>query len=201
MNKLIYVLAVAILASISSFVYAQSVQEELSSQLVRLHVLANSDSEEDQQIKLCVRDEILKDVRNVIGVDTSRETVLHYVPMFEETANKALRRMGADYTAHVEVEQVYFPKKVYDDIVLPQGKYNGIRVLLGDGAGENWWCVAYPPLCFTEQTCGTLSPEGKAILKEHLSDESYNLISETGVEIEYKLKIVELFNQLKQKIL
>ena len=199
MNKLVYIVVVAVLASISGFVYAESVQGELSGQLVRLHVLANSDSQEDQHIKLRVRDEILEDVRNKIGTNADRQAVLDSVGLFEATANEALRQMHVDYTARVEVEQVYFPKKVYGGITLPRGEYYGIRVLLGDGAGENWWCVAYPPLCFTEQTAGELSAEGRALLKKQLSEESYDLISTEGVEIEYKFKLVEVFNGLKER--
>lgn len=201
MQKLIYIVAVALLASIGGFVYAESIQEELADNLVRFHVLANSDSEADQAIKLQVRDAILATVRGQIDTNAGRQAVLDSVEVFERTANETLQQLGADYTARVEVERVYFPKKIYDNITLPRGRYESIRVLLGRGAGENWWCVAYPPLCFTEAATGALSDKGQELLRERLSEESYDVIQTEGVEVQYKFKVVELFNTLKEKLL
>ncbi len=200
MNKFFYITAVLFLAAVIGVVYAESVESDLAGGLVRLHVIANSDSDYDQQIKLAVRDEILTNVRQNIKRVGGRTDVLKSTDILEKAAKNKLAALGVDYKARVNVENCYFPRKSYDGITLPAGRYESIRVVLGEGEGQNWWCVAYPPLCFTESTFGELSPEGKEILQKQLSPESYALVSSSETKVEYKLKIVEWVQTIKEKI-
>ena len=124
---------------------------DLTDDLLRLHILADSDSERDQEIKLLVRDALLEKSGEIFGGCKTREDILlaasENLELAEKTANNVLREQGADYTAHCEIADMYFDKRVYGDITVPSGEYTALRVTLGSGEGHNWWCVMYPMLC------------------------------------------------------
>lgn len=185
------------------FVYGYSVHADLSDELLRLHIIANSDSEYDQELKIKVRNEIINmsqnDFAGVTDKKECRKTILASKEKIKDAADKILAENGADYTARVSFEKLYIPRKTYDGIILPEGSYDGVVIRLGNAEGKNWWCVVYPPLCFTESVCGELSDEAKEYLKSTLSEESYSLITCEGMNIEYKFKIVEILQQLNQK--
>ncbi|MGI6686007.1 MAG: stage II sporulation protein R [Bacillota bacterium] len=122
--------------------------------LIRLHVIANSDSPYDQKIKLLVRDEIIKKMapylKDVKTVTEARSVTLKQLPEIKKSADNCLASLGEVYDASVELGGFTFPAKAYGDLVLPAGKYEAVRVVLGEGKGRNWWCVLYPPLCFID---------------------------------------------------
>ena len=188
MNKIIYALAAAMMICLSMTAYSKSAEEDLKGNVMRLHIIANSDSEADQAVKIKVRDAILEKARVNDTVDTSE---------FEKIAENTLRENGFTYGATAQTGEFYFPEKSYKDMTFPAGEYYGLRVILGDGAGKNWWCVMNPPLCFTENTEGTMSAKGQTELKNALNDETYEIITEKP---EIKFKIVEIFGELKGKI-
>lgn len=191
MRKIMFCIVTGILVSIISVVYTDSVMADLSDNLVRLHIIANSDSDCDQAVKYKVRDEIIK------YAQTNGVPDLHTVT---EIADNTLRQSGMSYNASAQYGNFQFPKKIYDNITLPQGWYYGVKVVLGDGAGQNWWCVMYPPLCFTEQTTGELSDEGKAQLSSELNAESYEMITDNDdVTIEVKFKVVEMVQKMLKR--
>jgi len=163
-------------------VRADGIQRELGEKLVRLHIIANSDSEYDQSIKIAVRDELLK-------------TGSLKPEMLQETANGTLSRLGAEYGAEVDLKNRYVPQKTYKNVALPEGVYRCVDVVLGRGGGENWWCIAYPPLCFTEAVTGDMSDAAKEELKKRLSTESLNTILKNE-DITFKFKIVEDFQKI-----
>ena len=199
MKKSIFGIGVLILAILAGSVYAVSVEQSLSGGLVRLHVMANSNAKYDQQIKLLVRDTVLSQVQEGISKNISRDELLQKADALQQIAQNKLEELGVCYSARVCVGNDYFPRKSYAKITLPAGRYDSIRIILGEGAGENWWCVAYPPLCFVEGAVGEFSPEGEALLKRQLSPQSYELIQNTNdVEIRYRLKMVELFNEIRE---
>lgn len=171
-----------------SGVYADNIQTDLSENLLRLHVIANSDSAKDQEIKLKVRDEILK-----LSLDTPNKTQLDAV------VNDTLLGLGADYGGETKIVRRFVPEKEYKSIRLPEGVYNCINVVLGEGKGENWWCVAYPPLCFTEEVFGELSEEGRLLLENNLSQESFRAILYDG-KVNIRFKIVDEFLKLKERL-
>ena len=144
---------------------------------MRLHIIANSNSERDRQIKLAVRDGLIE-----LG-DYNTERL-------KTRADDVLEEKAAGYTSKVCYRKRHVPKKIYKNIVLPEGVYMCIDVVLGRGEGENWWCIAYPPLCFSEAVSGEMSEDAKKALKTRLSAESLETVLKDG-EITYKFKLLE----------
>lgn len=165
-------------------VKTEKIQENLQDNLLRLHIIANSNSRKDQQIKLDIRDKLL-------------ETGSYDKDKIYKTANEELSNLNAGYKADISYKKRYVPQKSYKNIALPEGVYTCLDVVLGRGAGENWWCIAYPPLCFTEAVTGEMSDEAKKALKSRLSEESLSTILKTE-DITYKFKIVEDFQKIKR---
>ncbi len=186
-----------------SIAYAATVQKDLSEELLRLHIVANSNSITDQEAKLFVRDEIIKQVKDEFSFASDKEglrvDLIKNTEKFEKIADEALKKSGLSYKSNAKIERILIPRKEYNNIILPEGEYDALVVRLGEAKGENWWCIVYPPLCFTESTFGNLSNDAKEYLKNTLSPESYNLISQEGFSIEYKLKLVEIFEKIKEK--
>ena len=166
----------------AEMVNSAKVQEDLRENLLRLHIIANSDSDYDQKIKLRVRDGLIS--ANSYDIET-----------LSEKANALLDSQNTGYSAKVCLQNRYVPQKIYKNIALPEGDYACIDVILGEGAGENWWCIAYPPLCFTEAVTGEMSDSAKNELKKRLSEESLRTVLKNG-KITYKFKIVEGFQKL-----
>ena len=188
MKKTGYALILSLCICAIAMIYAGDVQRELGEKLLRLHIVANSNSEADQKIKLEVRDSILK---NSTG-DTTYEELA-------QNAKNKLSELGAGYTASASVGEYYVPKKSYKNLTLPGGMYKCLRVVLGEGKGENWWCVAYPPLCFSEEVFGGLSEEGERTLSEILDRKTLNAIVDNG-EVNLRFKIVEIAKNIKTRI-
>lgn len=123
-------------------------------QLIRFHVLANSDSDQDQALKRAVRDAILKDVSPRLAVsqslDESRQILKQVRPDMEDIGRSVVKAWGKNYAVHTEYGNFSFPTKSYGSLVLPAGDYEALRVVIGEGQGSNWWCVLFPPLCFID---------------------------------------------------
>ncbi len=135
--------------------------DELRHNVLRLHIIANSDSEADQALKLTVRDRILQTslqiFENCDNVDSAITLAQNELDTITETANEAINQNGFDYNATVSVDKAYFDTRVYDDFTLPAGEYNSIIVNLGEGGGKNWWCVVFPCVCVPTATDAKLS--------------------------------------------
>ena len=127
--------------------------QESNGEYLRIHVRANSNSGYDQSIKYAVKDEIVKFVTPYVAGCTSKEAAMEIIggitEEIEEVADYALLKLGANYTSSAEVRREHFPTRVYDGVTLEEGDYDALIVELGEGTGDNWWCVIYPPLCFT----------------------------------------------------
>ncbi len=187
-----------VLAGLMVLVYYVSVFDNISGNLLRLHIISNSNSDYDTEIKLKVRDHLLETVSRYCDNNMSREDVLRLIPEIEDTANEFLEKNGISYSAKVRYETTDIPRKEYNEIVLPKGDYSAIRVILGEGGGENWWCVAYPPLCFTEEVFGGLSGDGERALKGMVGKDGYRVITS---DIKYELKILEVSKKILKKII
>lgn len=189
MKKSLSLLLVGLACMSYAVVYAGAVNGIISSEIIRFHIIAASDSEEDIEAKFDVRDYVSdKIAESEIAPYTSE-----YAKECERLANVRLEELGLNYRAEAKFERVYIPKKSYKGITLPSGKYNAIRLLLGKGEGENWWCVAYPPLCFTEDTGGVLSAEGTHKMKQILPGDIYDMITD---ETEYRFFIVDFVGKI-----
>ncbi|ADL08913.1 stage II sporulation protein R [Thermosediminibacter oceani] len=157
--------------------------EDLSSKIIRLHVVANSDSPEDQELKLRVRDAVIKalenDLSKVEDIDLSREYIKAHLKDIEEIARKEIKKSGRDHSVRVLFGRFPFPVKTYGFITLPAGEYEALRIIIGRGEGKNWWCVLFPPLCFVDITHAVAREEAKIKLSSTLTPEEMAAIDNT----------------------
>ena len=178
---------------------AWSLQEQdvLERKMIRLHVIANSDTQEDQTLKLQVRDEVLAQATAVLEESADMaEAVVRLeaaLPAIESTAQQKITAEGYGYPVSARLEQTEFPTKVYDGFALPSGEYLALRVIIGEGAGENWWCVVFPPLCTAAAT--DLEEVGIAT---GLGEEDLSLITEEHQGYVLKFRSLELWESLRQ---
>ncbi|MCX4270253.1 MAG: stage II sporulation protein R [Lachnospiraceae bacterium] len=160
-------------------VYAAA-QQELASHVVRFHVLAESDSKEDQELKLLVKTAVLEYMEQPLAradsADEALEILEQYTDDIIRVASDTLAEQGSYLSVKAGTERVYFPEKTYGDLTFPAGYYTAYRILLGSGEGQNWWCVLYPPLCFIDVTHSIVPEESKEEIKSFLSEEEYALL-------------------------
>lgn len=160
-------------------VYAAT-QQELASHVVRFHVLAESDSEEDQRLKLLVKTAVLEYMEQPLARASSAEEALALLNTYTDdilrVAYDVLAEEGSTLSVKAGTELVYFPEKTYGDLTFPEGYYTAYRILLGSGSGQNWWCVLYPPLCFIDVTHCVVPEDSKEEIRSFLSEEEYALI-------------------------
>lgn len=199
MKKIFYALFISLMVSMAVTAYSDGIQEDLQSNLVRLHIIANSDSDEDQAVKLKIRDAVLAETEKELEISTKEEIVKN-LDKFEEIANGVLAENGFPYTAHALYGKFDFPKKEYKNITLPAGEYFGVRLILGEGEGHNWWCVMYPPLCVADDSSMEMDGKSQELLKQSLDEETYEVVTGEKSDITVKFKAVELIQELKQKI-
>ena len=164
---------------------------------VRLHILANSDSEDDQALKLHIRDRLLSEYGALLGTSVSSDAAVKKISgnisEIEESVGEWIKEYGYDYGCDVVIGTEWYDTREYEDFTLPKGYYTSLRVLLGDGEGRNWWCVMYPPLCLDIATED--APIDDALLG--YTKEEYALITEDGYNV--KFKILELFSDAFSK--
>ena len=196
MRKIFIAVFFIFIAGVLAFnVYASKVEDDFKKGLVRLHVIANSDDPFDQQIKYKVRDEIIEKSKGMQETPSSGD-----LDFFKEAAEDVLDQYGIDYGAEVSFGTSWFPTKKYKDLTFPAGNYTALCVILGDGQGKNWWCVLYPPLCFVGADGGYLDEGSKEILKENLTREEYNLITQGDKKLPYEIKFksLEMLGKMKK---
>lgn len=166
----------------------------IAPKILRFHVIANSNSRQDQGVKNQVRSLILERLGDC-GAD-SKEEFCTYIEenreALEACADDFLEALGYDQRSHIQVTQAYFPTKAYGDLVLPCGTYDTVQVVLGEGRGRNWWCVLYPALCFIDSTHAVLPEESKEELKGILTEEDFSAVMEPEARIRIRLKIGEV---------
>jgi stage II sporulation protein R len=174
---------------------SNTVQEGLASEILRFHVIANSDSEADQALKLKIKGELTKDLRPKLeharDIVEARKILQDNLKEMEKISNDIINESGFNYTATASIEKGYFPLKVYGDLSLPPGEYEAVRVELGLAKGQNWWCIMFPPLCFVDSTYSVVPDSSKEQLKYVLTDEEYDsIVSKKEVKVKVKSKII-----------
>lgn len=167
-----------------------AVQEKLSGEVFRFHVLANSDSKEDQELKLKVKEAVIAYMQeNLSGAENAAETKAWAIRHKEEIgriAEHVLRAEGSSDKVTAEVVRCEFPDKSYGDVTFPAGWYDALRIKIGKAQGHNWWCVLYPNLCFMDSVHAVVPKEGKEELQSVLTDEEYAMIVKgTPVKIKW----------------
>ena len=191
---------VALLIALAIFLgtgaMALRAQDKLADKVVRLHVLANSDSPEDQALKLQVRDVVLERATEVLKQSADRseaeQLLQRELPELERLAEEEVRANGYGYAVSAELTTAEFPTREYEGFTLPAGEYPALRILIGEGAGQNWWCVVFPPLC-------TAASAETAAMAAGFSEEEVRLITEENGYV-LKFKAVELWETLRQKL-
>lgn len=168
-------------------------QEDLAQEVFRFHVLANSDSEKDQNVKLKVRDAVLAYMEDQMDEDLPREADAAQTEAWAGThldeicriAGETLEQEGFSYGARAEITECMFPDKRYGNLYFPAGRYRALRICLGKARGQNWWCALYPRLCFTDTVCAVVDEEGEKELRKALTAEEYEMITASS---EFKIK-------------
>lgn len=178
--------------------WASLTQEALADEVLRLHVVANSDSDADQAVKLQVRDAILAAATpyldGVRGQEEAQQALEPHLSQLAQVGAQVLHEAGMEYPITVSITDQWFPTREYTDFALPAGTYRSLQVVLGDGQGHNWWCVVYPPLCL-----GSVSEESVATSASGvLSQEQISLISGQDGEYVLRFKVLEWWDSLVQ---
>lgn len=177
------------------------VYEEIEKEIIRFHVIANSDSEEDQNLKLKVRDAVVDFVYNGLenstSLEESRKFILDNKSEIENIARKEIENSGYDYKIESMLSRENFPDKVYGDVVFPQGEYEAYRILIGEGKGQNWWCVMFPPLCFVDGSKEAINSSNMIEELEKNSNKDLKLenkkssLKDKNKKIVFKFKLLE----------
>lgn len=176
--------------------YVMNLTSGIKDSVLRLHVVANSDSAADQRLKLCVRDRVLSEFSDVFKECNSQGESVVIAKEYREDIAKAakdeLASRGCTESVSVEIGKCWFPTKFYKDISLPRGTYTAVNIKIGKAQGQNWWCVMYPPLCIGKETV-SLPDESRLILEQTLSDDEYELIQSEGkMNVKIKFRIAEI---------
>ena len=204
----ILTILVFIYIALLSFNYSKAISSNLSDSVFRLHIIANSDSSADQELKLKVRDKIIEYMNTLTSNSSDKKDVIsmvnNHLDSFKEIALNTIKENGYNYDVNIEIGNFHFPTKSYGDISFPAGNYDALKIEIGDAIGQNWWCVLFPPLCFVNSSTGVVPDDSKNTLKENINSESYEIISEGNnsndntSDIKIKFKIIEFFNNFRK---
>jgi len=184
MRKILYISSFVFFSFVLAYAWSIKPSSELEENLVRLHIIAASDSESDIRLKYLIRDELLSKTR--------KNGKFPSVAEMEATANSVLKKENAAYGARATLGRFFITRRNYGDFSLPCARYTAARIELGKATGSNWWCILSPPLCFTS-SC--ISP--KEELDEYLSDETGNILTDN---INIKFRTIELFSMIRKKL-
>ena len=184
--------------------YAENVQNEIANNVIRFHVLANSDSAQDQALKNVVRDGMLDHFKYKLdptaSVEDTRIFLLDHLEEMQDFASLLVKNNGFNYSVQGLVDQTFFPTRTYGHMAFPAGEYGAFRIVIGNGKGSNWWCVMFPPLCYMDAALP--AEDNHTLLRNLLSDETYALInhSQENASVRVRFKIVEWWqNRIHQQ--
>ena len=192
------VLALFVACLVCTALWAEATQVRLASQVIRLHVLANSDSEEDQALKLEVRDRVLETTSALLTGETEPQAAAvlldHHLDDIAQTAAQEISAQGHDDRVEVRLEQTWFPTRQYQGISLPAGNYLALRVLIGEAEGHNWWCVVFPNLCLP-------AVSERALEASTLTPGQISLLQEEETSYVFRFKTLEFWQSLKHRLM
>lgn len=204
-NRILLLIFLLILfISINAISYVDAVSQNLSQNVFRLHVIANSDSEEDQNLKYIVRDEVLEYVNSISKDIKNKSEMISLLEQnmdnIKEIAKNTIIEHGYNYNVNIEIGNFAFPTKTYGDISFPASYYDALKIEIGQSSGQNWWCVMFPPLCFVDVSSGIVPNESKKVLENNLSSEEYELVSTNEEEVSFKFKLIEFLQNINMKL-
>ena len=169
--------------------------EELRHNVLRLHIVANSDSEQDQTLKLEIRDRILEESQSLFETEkdlqSAIKTAKENIKLYEKIANEVISEAGLDYKAEAKIGKAFFETRVYEDFTLPSGEYESLIINLGKAEGKNWWCVGFPSVC--------LPLENRASLSQSVGEKGCE-IAQNGEKFKVKFKTVEIYEKIKKAL-
>ena len=171
--------------------------DSIRDKMLRMHVIANSDSEEDQKLKLKVRDAVLTKGKEIfdgsVTADEAEQRIVPYIDLIEKTAKETIADEGFDYDVRVTVQEEYFKTRVYDNsVTLPAGNYTAVKVTIGEGKGKNWWCIMFPPMCLP-------AAEAECNINDVLNPDENDIVS-NGEKYKFKFKFVEFCEEFFKKL-
>jgi len=174
---------------------SKEIQEGIAEKIIRFHVIADSDLPQAQEVKLQVKDAVVKSMepmlKDVESVQEAREMIQVHMNEIEEVARESLEAQGSTNEVKAELTHCYFPVKSYGEYTFPDGEYEALRITIGEGEGKNWWCVMYPRLCFVDSLYSVVPQESKKELKNQLTDEEYKAILDGEKQVKIKWKFLE----------
>ena len=202
-SKRLHIWEIALLIGMAVFLISGAVslqnRDQLADKVVRLHILANSDSEEDQALKLRVRDRVLERATELLEQTGDRreaaDVLQSHLPELERIAAEEISDCGYEYDVTAEVANTMFPTKEYDGFTLPAGEYLALRIIIGEGNGHNWWCVVFPPLCTT-----AAADVPASALAAGFEEEEVALVTEENEGYVLKFKAMEWWEAIREKI-
>lgn len=176
-------------------------EQEIYESVVRLHVLANSDSEQDQALKLLVRDEVLRQSEPLLRDCKSREQAIRILDenqsLLQQAAQAIVLEHGYDYPVTILLGKEEYPTKNYENCCFPSGTYVSLRICIGEAEGQNWWCVLFPPLCLSAASADDEESNEDAFISVGLTEEQYRVITETdNVKYRIRFKVLEAVQDL-----
>lgn len=192
---LLALLAITIIFAKKESAKAEEIQQGIADEIIRFHVIANSDREEDQALKLEIKESVLEYMKEVLAeadsVDETRELLLEHKEHIHAIAENIVWENGYDYEINVFLDERYFPVKTYGNYTFPPGIYEAYCIEIGESQGKNWWCVMYPSLCFVDVVHGVVPEETDENLKNILTEEEYEEISQGQEKVQVKFKLFE----------
>lgn len=182
----------------------ETIQKGIADQVIRFHVIANSDSEVDQGVKLLVKNKVViylqKKLKDVKTKAEAEKIIVKEIPVIQKIAKKTVREEGYDYPCNVRMGDRAFPVKMYGDLTFPAGTYEALQITLGEAEGRNWWCVMFPSLCMVDGTYSIVPDSSKTLLKHVLSPEEYDtVLGQKDIKVKYKFKAAEWWNKLRNR--
>lgn len=198
-----YMIAAALILGIAGGILAASftaraqretpsqIQQGIAKEIIRFHVLANSDDEKDQALKLKVKTAVVDYLHELLGDNTTlaqtKAGIAIHLEDIIKLSQEVIEREGYDYPVTARITTTYFPEKTYGDCTFPAGDYEALQIKIGKAEGHNWWCVLYPSLCFVDATHGVVTEEKKEELKNVLTEEEYDTVTDTPkIKIKFK---------------
>ena len=183
---------------ISSFTYCINIQKSLSNKVLRLHILANSNSTFDQELKLKVRDEVVNYLtpllKNSSNLSETKKIISTNINSINTIAQNVVSKYS-NYKTNISLSTSNFPTKQYGNISFPAGNYEALKITIGEGTGNNWWCVMFPPLCFTNSSAGVFDDSSEKKLQASLSSEEYYMVNNyEKPDVKIKFKLLEWLN-------
>lgn len=204
MKKLVLTLCIGFFAAAAAVCTVSQTDAAVKENVIRLHVRANSNSDEDQALKLKVRDRIINDASYLFedkpNIQDAKKAINDNIELITAAASDEIQKNGYSYPVSVRYGKSDFPEKLYKNITMPAGTYEALVVEIGSGKGENWWCVLFPPLCFVDETCTGISEESKSILINTLGKDGYEMLqSDKKPNVKIRFKLYEMWENGAKK--